>query len=77
MISYFRNIMDGSFRIEGLSTDTKPTADIPNAATFVEIDTGDQFKFDASTSSWGAFVPIVKVATEEAADANADADSEG
>jgi len=36
----------------GLSTDTKPTEDIPNGSTFVEMDTKKLFAYDAEGSQW-------------------------
>lgn len=47
MISYFRNTDNGEFRMVGLSTDTKPTDDVPNGATFIEMDTDKSYLFDA------------------------------
>ena len=35
-----------------LSTDTKPTANIPNGSTCIEIDTGKGFLFDAENQEW-------------------------
>lgn len=35
----------------GISTDTKPT-DVPNASTFLEIDTSDLYMFDAENQQW-------------------------
>lgn len=42
----------------GLSSDTKPTADIPAGSTFIETDTGSQFVYDGAVwkpTSYGAF----------------------
>lgn len=41
----------------GKSTDTKPTIangdkDIPNCSTYLEIDTGDLYFYDADTDNW-------------------------
>ena len=36
----------------GLSTDTKPTENVPNASSFFEIDTKSMFLFDAENSTW-------------------------
>lgn len=47
MISYFRNTDNGEFRMVGLSTDTKPTDDVPNGAAFIEMDTDKSYLFDA------------------------------
>lgn len=43
----------GKYLYFGLSTDTKPTsASTPNGASFVEIDTGAGFLFDAKGKEW-------------------------
>ena len=36
----------------GLSTDTKPTAEVPNGSVFIEIDTGAFFFFDEISQTW-------------------------
>lgn len=37
----------------GLSTDTKPTAGIVTGSKFTEVDTGDEYLFDeTSTGTW-------------------------
>lgn len=36
----------------GLSTDSKPTAGIGNGWSFIEIDTGKVYFFDAAGASW-------------------------
>lgn len=36
----------------GNSTDTKPTTNLVNGSTFVEVDTGDLYLFNEATSSW-------------------------
>lgn len=36
----------------GLSTDTKPTTNVPNSAPFLEMDTGKVYLFDAANSAW-------------------------
>ena len=36
----------------GLSTDTKPTENVPNGSSFYEIDTKSMFLFDAENSTW-------------------------
>lgn len=41
----------------GLSTDTKPTADLITGSTFVEQNTGDVYMFDESSETWGKFPP--------------------
>ena len=36
----------------GLSTDTKPVADVPNGSAFIEIDTGKVFIFNGTANTW-------------------------
>ena len=36
----------------GLSTDEKPTYRISNGTTFVEMNTGKVYMFDAASSTW-------------------------
>ena len=36
----------------GLSTDTKPTTDVPNGSTFVAMDTKKLYAYDADNSQW-------------------------
>lgn len=36
----------------GLSTDTKPTENVPNASSFYEIDTKTMFLFDGENATW-------------------------
>ena len=36
------------------STDTKPTDDIPNGSSLIEIDTGDVYFYDAESKTWNA-----------------------
>lgn len=36
----------------GLSTDTKPTIEVPNGSAFIEMDTGKLYFFDAAGASW-------------------------
>lgn len=36
----------------GLSSDSKPTTGVFNGSTFLEMDTGKVFVFDATTLSW-------------------------
>ena len=52
MISYFRNADNGEFRMVGMSTDTKPTEDVPNGASFLEMDTGKNYLFDAAGAQY-------------------------
>ena len=39
------------YDIRGLSTDQKPT-EVPNGSTFVEMNTGKGFLFDANSKTW-------------------------
>ena len=41
----------------GLSTDTKPTADLVTGSTFIEQNTGDVYMFDEASETWGKFPP--------------------
>lgn len=50
MISY--NNLQGTYDIRGLSTDSKPTTDIPNGSTFIEINTGKVYMFNGAASTW-------------------------
>lgn len=36
----------------GLSTDSKPTQEVPNGSAFVEIDTGKVFFFNSVSHMW-------------------------
>lgn len=36
----------------GLSTDTKPTTDVPNGSIFIEIDTGNIYFYDSANNTW-------------------------
>ena len=38
--------------LRGLSTDEKPTEHIGNGSTFLEMDTGKVFIFDADNKEW-------------------------
>ena len=51
MISVINGTADWVADIRGLSTDTKPTT-YPNGSTFVEMDTGKVFIFDAENEEW-------------------------
>lgn len=48
--------IDRSADIRGLSTDTKPTKaagfEIPMGSTFIAMDTGDCFMYNANTDVW-------------------------
>lgn len=50
MINYIYRAMPDSFG--GLSTDTKPTTDVPNGSTFYEIDTSDLYMYDLENDTW-------------------------
>lgn len=39
----------------GLSTDEKPTENIPNGTVFIEIDTGTVYMFDSENEQWMEF----------------------
>ena len=36
----------------GLSTDSKPTENVPNGAAFIEMDTGKLYFYDADNQQW-------------------------
>lgn len=36
----------------GLSTDTKPTTNVANGSTYLEMDTGDVYLWDAENEQW-------------------------
>ena len=36
----------------GLSTDEKPTTDVPNGAEFLEMNTGKTYYYDAENETW-------------------------
>ena len=38
--------------IRGLARDTKPTENINNGSTFIEIDTGKIYLYDAENQQW-------------------------
>ena len=40
------------FEYAGLSTDAKPTRMVATGSLFHEVDTGDVYAYDASTSTW-------------------------
>jgi len=46
------NNLQGSYDIRGLSTDSKPTENIPNGSTFIEINTGKVYMFNGASSTW-------------------------
>lgn len=41
--------LQGDTCYQGLSTDSKPTEDVPLNALFLELDTGDFYYYDGST----------------------------
>lgn len=41
-----------SQQLRGLSTDTKPTTDIPNGSSFLEMDTGNVYMWDEENKQW-------------------------
>lgn len=59
MVSYKSktSLGDGTAVVEsyGLSTDTKPTANIANGSAFVEMDTGGIYFFDQTGAAWKKF----------------------
>lgn len=46
------NARGNCFDYRGLSTDTKPTAGVPNGSTFFEMDTTDFYMFNAAAGTW-------------------------
>ena len=36
----------------GLSTDTKPTGNVANGSTFIEMDTGHVYWYDKASGDW-------------------------
>jgi hypothetical protein len=54
MITVNRRLLYGQFvnDVRCLSTDRKPTEDIKNGSTCLEIDTGKRYAFDAENSEW-------------------------
>lgn len=54
MVSVNRRVLYGSVYhdVRCLSTDDKPTDDIVNGSTLIEIDTGDKYLFDADANEW-------------------------
>lgn len=49
---YFGGDVINKCEVFCLSTDTKPTTDIPNGASLTEIDTGNYYLFNESGSAW-------------------------
>ena len=48
MITQNRYDLQGDTTYEGLSTDTKPTENVPMNALFLELDTGTFYYFDGT-----------------------------
>ena len=48
MITQNRYDLQGDTTYEGLSTDNKPTENVPMNALFLELDTGDFYYWDGS-----------------------------
>ncbi len=44
--------LQGTVEFRGLSTDAKPVTDVINGASFIEIDTGKVYLFDAAGATW-------------------------
>jgi hypothetical protein len=49
---YYGGAVIVKYEVFCLSTDTKPTTDIPNGASLTEIDTGNFYLFNGDTSAW-------------------------
>lgn len=56
MISVNRRVLYGEVYndVRCLSTDEKPTENIANGSTLVEIDTGAKYLFDAESGEWNS-----------------------
>lgn len=55
MVTLYRAAYQNEFRAKeynGLSTESKPTLNVENGSYFVEIDTGDIYRFDAENEQW-------------------------
>ena len=52
MITVVKHYGGNRVDMHGLSTDTKPKENIGNASGFLEMDTGDYFKFDEENNTW-------------------------
>lgn len=46
------NTLVGDVEYRGLSTDAKPTDNVINGSSFIEIDTGKVYLFDAAGVTW-------------------------
>ena len=51
-VAYGTKSGDTYWQLRGLSSDEKPTEGVPNGSTFEEIDTGNEFMFDADGKIW-------------------------
>lgn len=45
------------YDVRCLSTDTKPLSGMTNGSHCLEIDTGDEFLFNATTNEWEEYTP--------------------
>ena len=57
---YERVIADGANYVEcaGLSTDTKPTANVCTGSLALEVNTGDVYAFDESGKEWNKIAEL-------------------
>lgn len=46
------NVNKKTWDVRCTSTDTKPTAGVPNGSTCIEIDTGKGYLYDAGSGEW-------------------------
>ncbi|MBR5823739.1 MAG: hypothetical protein IKY67_06320 [Paludibacteraceae bacterium] len=52
MITYSNANNDATWELIGLSTDEKPTENVPNGSMFYELDTGKVYAFDKQNEIW-------------------------
>ena len=54
MVTILQHVIYGVYiqDVRCKSTDTKPTKDIENGSTLIEMDTGDGYMFDKDTNTW-------------------------
>lgn len=55
MVTYIKHLPLGTTRyleIACVSTDTKPTENVATGSTAIEVDTGNFYLFDESSSTW-------------------------
>ena len=45
---------------DGLSTDPKPTTNIPNGSRFLEVDTGKVYMFDQTNLTWLEYTGTIR-----------------